>query len=96
MAARVSDDRSAALPTSEINRRLEEAVEAVQPPSPKGKPLRFFYATQVTSNPPRILIFTNRPDEIPENYRRYLDNSLRELLGLRGVPLGIIYRKREH
>lgn len=96
MAARVSDDRSSALPTSEINRRLEEAVEAVQPPSPKGKPLRFFYATQVTSNPPRILIFTNRPDEIPENYRRYLDNSMRELLGLRGVPLGIIYRKREH
>lgn len=96
MAARVSDDRAKALPTAEINRKLEEATEAVQPPSPKGKPLRFFYATQITSSPPRILIFTNRPDEIPENYRRYLDNAMRELLGLKGVPLRIIYRKREH
>ncbi len=96
MAARVSDDRNAALPTSEINRKLEEATEAVQPPSPKGKPIRFFYATQITTRPPRILIFCNRPDEIPENYRRYLDNAMRELLGLKGVPLKIIYRKREH
>jgi GTP-binding protein len=96
MTARVSDDRSAALPTSEINRKLEEATEAVQPPSPRGKPIRFFYATQITTKPPRILIFCNRPDEIPENYRRYLDNSMRELLGLKGVPLKIIYRKREH
>ena len=68
----------------------------MQPPSPKGKPIRFFYATQITTKPPRILIFCNRPDEIPENYRRYLDNSMRELLGLKGVPLKIIYRKREH
>ncbi|HOF66368.1 MAG TPA: ribosome biogenesis GTPase Der [Candidatus Fermentibacter daniensis] len=96
MAARVSDDRAMALPTSEINRKLEEAIEAVQPPSPKGKPLRFFYATQITSKPPRLLIFTNRPDEIPEHYRRYIDNAMRELLGLKGVPLRIIYRKREH
>lgn len=88
--------RKTDLQTSEINRIIMRAVEKVQPPSPRGKQVKLFYATQVGHSPPRILIFANHPGDIPENYRRYIENNLRESLGMRGVPLKIIYRKRQH
>ncbi len=84
------------LPTSEINRRIMQAVEEVQPPTPRGKPVRLFYATQIGQCPPKIMIFSNRPEDIPENYRRYIENNLRKCLGMRGVPMKVIYRKRKH
>ncbi len=96
VAAEVADNRDAVLQTSMLNSGLEAAVEAVQPPSPRGRPIRFFYVTQVGRRPPRLVIFSNRPDEIPENYRRYIENSMRDLVGLRGSPLSIFHRKREH
>jgi len=95
-AWQISVGRAAELPTAEVNKWLMKAVEEVQPPSPGGKPLKFFYATQTGRKPPRLLIFCNRPEEVPENYRRYLENSLRDRLSLRGIPLGISFRKREH
>lgn len=93
---KVGEMRASELPTPLINRKLHEAVEEVQPPSPRGKPVKFYYATQVGHHPPKILIFVNRPGDIPENYRRYLENSLRGVLGMKGVPLKLIYRKRKH
>jgi len=93
---KVGELRGLELSTPEVNRRIREAVEAVQPPSPRGKPVKLFYATQVGHEPPRILIFSNRPGDIPENYRRYIENSLRDCLGMKGVPLKVIYRKRKH
>jgi len=95
-AFEVGKIREFELSTSRINTLLHDATEKIQPPSPRGKPVKLFYATQVGHTPPRILIFSNRPEDIPENYRRYIDNSLREHLGMRGVPLKIIYRKRKH
>ncbi|MCK4807982.1 MAG: 50S ribosome-binding GTPase, partial [Candidatus Aegiribacteria sp.] len=92
----VGETREMNLSTSEINRRLQDAVEEVQPPSPRGKPVKLFYATQVGEKPPRILIFSNHPGDIPENYRRYIENSFRKHLSMKGVPLKIIYRKRKH
>jgi GTP-binding protein len=92
----VGDRRRAEIPTSTVNRRLREAVERVQPPAPRGRPVRFFYATQVGSRPPKLLVFVNRPGDIPENYRRYVENSLREVLEMDGVPLRVLYRARKH
>ncbi len=92
----VGKTREMSLSTSDINRRLRNAVEDVQPPSPRGKPVKLFYATQVGEKPPRILIFSNHPADIPENYRKYIENNLMDSLGMKGVPLKIIYRKREH
>jgi GTP-binding protein len=95
-AAAVADARASELPTAGLNRKLQEAVEAVQPPSPRGRPLRFFYVTQTGTRPPRLLVFVNRPEEIPDNYRRYVENSLTGMLDLPGVPVSISYRRREH
>lgn len=88
--------RESGISTPDLNRVIHEAVERVQPPSPRGRPVKFFYATQVGRKPPVILVFVNRPGDIPENYRRYVENSLREAMELQGVPLRIIYRMRKH
>ncbi len=93
---RVGDSRRADIRTSTVNEKLREAVEKVQPPAPRGRPVRFFYATQVGSRPPKLLVFVNRPGDIPENYRRYVENSLRGVLEMDGVPLKILYRARKH
>ena len=93
---RVGDRRAADIRTSKVNEKLGEAVERVQPPAPRGRPVRFFYATQVGSRPPKVLVFVNRPGDIPENYRRYIENNLREVLEMDGVPLKVLYRARKH
>jgi GTP-binding protein len=96
MTGTVSARRCATLKTSELNRILERATDRVQPPTPRGRAVRLFYATQIASCPPTVLIFANRPADIPENYRRYVENSFRAELSMKGVPMRVVYRKREH
>jgi len=95
-AVEVGNSRKTEMSTSELNRILRAAVEEVAPPSPRGRHVKLFYATQVGTAPPRVLIFVNHPEDLAENYRRYVENKLREGLDIQGVPLRIIYRRREH
>ena len=60
------------VPTGELNRWFEQAVEANPPPAPKGQRIKLRYITQVKSRPPTFVVFGNRTDELPESYRRYL------------------------
>ncbi len=96
MVHAVAERRSAKLATSKLNNLLRDAVAKVQPPSPKGKMLRFFYITQVKQSPPVLVVFVSRPDLIPDNYKSYFENTMREELNMNGVPMKVIYRKREH
>src|SRR6476619_5600004 len=80
------------VPTGELNRGFESAVEANAPPAPKGQRIKLRYITQVTSRPPTFVVFGNRTDELPESYRRYLLNAMRRDLGLGAVPLRLNFR----
>jgi len=82
------------VPTGELNRWFERAIEANPPPAPKGKQIKLRYITQVKSRPPSFLVFGNRTDELPESYRRYLLNALRRDLDLGAVPLRLEFRGR--
>ena len=82
------------IPTGELNRWFEAAVEANPPPAPKGKRIKLRYITQVKSRPPSFVVFGNRTEELPESYRRYLLNSLRRDLKLGPVPLRLEFRGR--
>ena len=82
------------IPTGELNRWFESAVEANPPPAPKGKRIKLRYITQVKSRPPSFVVFGNRTDELPESYRRYLVNALRRDLRLGAVPLRLEFRGR--
>jgi GTPase len=96
MVKAVADRRNAVIPTSRLNRVMRAAVGDVQPPSPGGKMLKFFYITQVKNSPPVLVVFVSRPDLIPDNYKSFFENRLRDELNMNGVPMGVIYRKREH
>jgi GTP-binding protein len=82
------------LPTAEVNRLLTEAATRYRPPSDRGRPFKAYYATQVGSRPPTFIVFANRTLPRQHPYRRYLENRLREQLGLAGVPLRLILRQR--
>ena len=82
------------IPTGELNRWFEAAIEANPPPAPRGKRIKLRYITQVKRRPPTFVVFGNRTDELPESYRRYLVNALRRDLKLGAVPLRLDFRGR--
>jgi GTP-binding protein len=82
------------VPTGELNRWFEHAIDANPPPAPKGQRIKLRYITQVKTRPPSFVVFGNRTDELPESYRRYLLNALRRELGLGPVPLRLEFRGR--
>ena len=84
------------VPTGELNRWFERAVDANPPPAPKGKRIKLRYITQVKSRPPSFVVFGNRLEELPESYRRYLLNAMRRDLDLGPVPLRLDFRGRSN
>jgi len=80
------------VPTGELNRWFEHAVDANPPPAPKGQRIKLRYITQVKSRPPSFVVFGNRTDELPGSYTRYLLNAMRRDLKLGPVPLRLEFR----
>ncbi|MGE5063882.1 MAG: ribosome biogenesis GTPase Der [Myxococcales bacterium] len=84
------------VPTGELNRWFEDAVDANPPPAPKGQRIKLRYITQVKTRPPSFVVFGNRLEELPDSYRRYLLNAMRRDLGLGPVPLRLDFRGRSN
>jgi GTP-binding protein len=83
--------------TGQLNRWLAEMTERHPPPATQGgKRIRLRYMTQVRTRPPTFAVFTQRADDLPESYSRYLVNGLRESFGLAGVPIRFGLRKRRN
>ena len=80
------------VPTGELNRWFERAIEANPPPAPGGKRIKMRYVTQVKTRPPSFVIFGTRVDQLPASYERYLVNSLRRDLGFGAVPIRLTLR----
>jgi GTP-binding protein len=94
VAFEIREAWSRRVPTGELNRWFEGAVETNPPPAPRGQRIKLRYITQVKSRPPSFVVFGNRTDELPESYRRYLLNALRRDLKLGAVPLRLEFRGR--
>jgi len=75
------------IPTSLLNRTLNDAVERRQPISSAGHRLKFFYATQVRQAPPTFLLFVNRDELFSEPYKKYLAGEMRKAFGYEGCPI---------
>lgn len=93
-ALELHDRRGARVRTPELNRLVADAVAKLPPPSKRGRRLRLYYAAQVGDAPPRIAIQVNDRQLISRDWSFYLENSLRESLGLDGVPLIIDFVPR--
>lgn len=81
------------VPTSELNRWLQEAVARHTPPASKGRRIRLRYMTQPSTRPPTFIAFCSQPAGLPKSYLRYLTNGLREAFGLPGTPIRLNLRK---
>ncbi|QHI95646.1 ribosome biogenesis GTPase Der [Aristophania vespae] len=89
---RVSQIWNARVGTSDLNRWFEEALERHQPPLVDGRRLKLRYITQVKSRPPTFIIFGTRVEKLPDSYKRYLINGIRETFHLPGTPIRLQLR----
>ena len=82
------------VPTGALNEMLARATAKVQPPSDKGKRLKIYYMTQVTTRPPTFACFVNRAELFHFSYQRYLENQIRENFGFEGTPIRMLVREK--
>jgi GTP-binding protein len=90
----VAAARDRRVQTSEVNRVLEELVARNAPPQQPGEEVKLLYASQVGTRPPTIAIVTNRPEDVPEAYQRYLHHGFRAAWGFEGAPLRLKFSGR--
>jgi GTPase len=81
------------VPTPVLNRWLGAIQEHHPPPVSAGRRLRLRYMTQANTRPPTFALFASKPGELPEAYRRYLVNALRQDFDLPGTPIRLMLRK---
>lgn len=82
------------IPTSILNRALQDAVERRQPISTQGHRLKFYYATQVRQAPPTFLLFVNNEKLFAPQYKKYLAGELRRAFGYEGCPIILVPKSR--
>jgi GTP-binding protein len=80
--------------TSVLNDFLRKIEALKHPPAVQGKHIRLLFITQVAIAPPTFVVFSNYPKLLREDYRRYLENRLRENFGFAGVSIKINYKQR--
>lgn len=80
------------VPTAKLNQWLGAMTEAHPPPAPGGHRIKLRYITQAKTRPPGFVVKCSRPDELPDSYKRYLVNGLRENFDMPGTPIRIFLR----
>ena len=85
-------DWDAKIKTRDLNDWLHEMTERHPPPSVNGRPVKPRYLTQTKSRPPTFVLICSRAGDLPESYKRYLVNGLREAFDLPGVPIRLIVK----
>lgn len=94
-AVDVYKNRQRTIPTSELNRTLQEDIAAYPPPSNKGKFVKIKYITMLKGAPvPTFIFFCNLPQWVKEPYRRYLENKIREHWDFKGTPINLFFRDK--
>jgi GTP-binding protein len=81
------------IPTPVLNRWLAAVQERHPPPLVDGRRLRLRYMTQANIRPPTFALFASKPGDLPDSYRRYLVNLMRQDFELPGVPIRLMLRK---
>ncbi|HEY8615826.1 ribosome biogenesis GTPase Der [Phenylobacterium sp.] len=89
-------DWSTKVKTRDLNDWLQMAMQRHPPPSVGGRRIKPKYMAQTKARPPTFVLFSSRADQLPETYRRYLINSLRESFDLPGVPLRVSLRSNKN
>jgi GTP-binding protein len=81
------------VPTPKLNRWLREMETLHPPPLAHGRRIRLRFMTQIKIRPPTFVLSVSQPEELGDDYLRFLTNRLRDDFGLPGVPLRLTMRK---
>jgi GTP-binding protein len=84
------------VPTAALNRWLDRMLQDHPPPATSGRRIKVRYMTQTKARPPTFVAFCSRPEALPDSYKRYLVNGLRQRFALAGVPVRLMLRKGEN
>lgn len=91
---KVLEERKKKISTPDLNDTIQKILKERPLPVKRGRQLKIQYGVQVKSNPPVFKFFMNNPQELPPNYRRFLENKLREYYGFEGVPITMVFRQK--
>ncbi|MBN1634259.1 MAG: ribosome biogenesis GTPase Der [Ignavibacteria bacterium] len=93
-AMKIYNERKKQIKTSELNEKILKRIMETPHPSVKGREIKINYITQIKTAPPVFAFFTNEPKLVTENYKRFLEKKIREFFGFTGVPVGMIFKKK--
>lgn len=93
-AVEVYEQATKRVSTGLLNKIINEAYSMNPPSTVKNKRLKILYTTQINTQPPTIVMFTNNGDLMKDHYKRYLEKKLREAFGFFGTPIRISVRER--
>ncbi|OPX56290.1 GTP-binding protein [Oceanospirillum multiglobuliferum] len=82
--------------TNRLTTILEDVVREHQPPISKGRRIKLRYAHQGGKNPPIIVVHGSQTEALPDSYKRYLTNTFRKVLKVKGTPIRFEFRSGEN
>jgi GTP-binding protein len=82
--------------TGRLNRWLAPVIDSTPPPAVSGRRVKIRYMTQPKARPPFFVLFGNQLDDVPESYKRFIVNGLRETFDLHGVPIRLSMRSTKN
>ena len=93
-ADKVFDEYTKRISTGLLNSVIKDAIMMNAPPTRKGHMIKINYATQISSAPPKFVLFCNYPEMVHFSYSRYIENKLREAFGFEGSPIEIKFERK--
>ncbi|MBM3161202.1 MAG: ribosome biogenesis GTPase Der [Bacteroidetes bacterium] len=90
----VFGNRVRKIPTKELNDVMLDVINTTPPPAMKGKYIRIKFVQMLPTHAPTFAFYCNLPQYIPDSYKRFLENRLREKFNFEGVPLKLFFRKK--
>jgi GTPase len=93
LSQQIEEDRKKKIPTNTLNEVLLPLIGKNPPPSTaSGKEVKIKYITQGGEHYPVFIFFSNRPKDIPDNYKRFLEKTIRKNFGLWGVSFTMSFK----
>jgi len=89
-------DWNARVKTNDLNRWLKTALERHPPPAVDGKRIKPRYITQIKARPPTFVLMCSRASALPDTYKRYLVNGIREAFDMPGAPIRLFVRQNRN
>lgn len=91
---RIIEEGSKRISTHDLNTFMKKVLLLQDPPMYRGRRVKIYYITQVKTNPPGFILFTNQKEGVTEQYKKFLEHQLRERFGFEGVPVELYVRQR--